>query len=157
MKRTDVIFWGAVLGLFLVFPRIEEAAAGVRGATWMPRAQLQPAQEAASTWTDPETERVWTAKDNEYDLNWQEAMDYCSALRTGGFQDWELAPIQELQKAYYHHIAKHIRQTSCCSWSSTKNGEKEAWQFSFVSGSRYSSALSRSQHRRALCVRHSGK
>jgi Protein of unknown function (DUF1566) len=105
-----------------------------------PRVPLQRIQDSA-TWTDPETSLTWAAKDNEYDLNWQEAMDYCPALKTGGYRDWELPSIQKLQQAYHHNIQKHVRLTACCAWSSTKNGSGEAWGVDFVYGSRYSYGL----------------
>ncbi len=48
-------------------------------------------------WVDPSTELMWTKKDNGRDINWRGATKYCRELRLGGFSDWRLGAIEELE------------------------------------------------------------
>jgi Protein of unknown function (DUF1566) len=57
-------------------------------------------QRAAGEWIDPQTHLMWTLNDNGHDINWKGAVEYCKALRTGGFSDWRLASIEELKGIY---------------------------------------------------------
>ena len=55
-------------------------------------------QAAAGEWVDWQTTRVmWTLKDNGSSIDWNGAVAYCKSLRTGGYSDWQLPTIQELQ------------------------------------------------------------
>src|ERR1035438_8708186 len=51
-------------------------------------------------WTDPATGLMWAAKDNEKDVNWHNAINYCRNLRLAGYSDWRLANMFELQPLY---------------------------------------------------------
>jgi hypothetical protein len=51
-------------------------------------------------WIDPATGLMWAGKDNGKDVNWGKAKKYCRNLRLGGFSDWRLATIEELQGIY---------------------------------------------------------
>ena len=55
-----------------------------------------PATAAGLTWTDGASGRVWTTQDSGQPVNWQEATDYCNALRLDGRRDWRLPEVKEL-------------------------------------------------------------
>jgi TPR repeat protein len=89
-------------------------------------AQLE-AHRTADEWVDTHTQLMWTLKDNGRDVNWQEAFEYCKALRTGGFSDWRLPDDLELfamktptQAGY--HIKGGIELTGPVVW-----GQKGAY------------------------------
>jgi hypothetical protein len=48
-------------------------------------------------WTDPATGLQWVHADNNADLDFDQAVDYCKNLKLGGFKNWRLPEIQELQ------------------------------------------------------------
>ncbi|ETR68455.1 MAG: hypothetical protein OMM_10510, partial [Candidatus Magnetoglobus multicellularis str. Araruama] len=50
-----------------------------------------------STITDNATALMWTQKDSQKALNWDDAIDYCEALQTAGHNDWRLPNAKELQ------------------------------------------------------------
>jgi hypothetical protein len=47
-------------------------------------------------WTDQATGLMWTRGDNDADLDFNQAVDYCKNLKLGGFSDWRLPEIEEL-------------------------------------------------------------
>ena len=49
---------------------------------------------------DQETGLMWTRRDNGEDVNWHEANEYARHLRLGGYSDWRLPTIEELEKLY---------------------------------------------------------
>ncbi|HUN85124.1 MAG TPA: DUF1566 domain-containing protein [Terracidiphilus sp.] len=51
-------------------------------------------------WTDPSTGLMWAGKDNGRDVSWKGAVKYCRDLRSGGYSDWRLANMAELQGIY---------------------------------------------------------
>jgi hypothetical protein len=51
-------------------------------------------------WIDPATGLMWAGKDNGKDVYWRKARKYCRNLRLGGYSDWRLATIEELQGIY---------------------------------------------------------
>jgi hypothetical protein len=127
---------------------------------------------ARPTWTDPATGLMWTKKENDSDVNWQQAMDYCRNLQLAGYSDWRLPTIDELQGIYDANANSdggwHIKgnlQISKSQWSSSQgNSSREKWSFYFSawgstnSGNRYSTRLGVSHYdARALCVRRSGE
>jgi hypothetical protein len=119
-------------------------------------------------WTDPATGLTWTKSDNGSDVNWNQAIAYCSNLRLGGYSDWRLPTIDELQDIYdpgidipgqwpggdaiTWHVKGNLNLTTW-EWSSSLKNAREAWLFYFANGMRYSLRLSESSTDRALCVR----
>jgi hypothetical protein len=107
---------------------------------------------------------MWTMKDNGEDIDWQQANKYAEQLRLGGYSDWQLPTIEELEKLYdpqnstNHNIRKPFRLTSFV-WSSTKEGSGSAWAFGppFGGGIRLPFPMVNSRGHRALCVRRSGE
>ena len=47
-------------------------------------------------WTDQSTGLMWTRSDNNADLDFDHASDYCKSLKLGGYSDWRLPEIEEL-------------------------------------------------------------
>jgi hypothetical protein len=71
-------------------------------------AGAQSARETTSTkaaqrhevWTDTSTNLMWATKDSGKDVSWKGALKFCRILRLGGYADWRLANIPELQAIY---------------------------------------------------------
>ena len=91
---------------------------------------------------DPETRLMWTTEDNGTDISWPQANEYAKELRLGGYSDWRLPTIDELEKLYdpkggnKYNIRKPFRLTGWWVWSSTKEGSDSAWGFYFDLGGR---------------------
>ncbi|MGA2834176.1 MAG: DUF1566 domain-containing protein [Terracidiphilus sp.] len=112
-------------------------------------------------WADPATGLAWTTEDNGSDVNWNQAIAYCANLRLGGYTDWRLPTIEELQGIYdvnasEKHVKGNLNLSSKYFWSSTPASSK-AWFFFFSNGRRYTFRISDSKEDRALCVRRFGK
>jgi hypothetical protein len=140
----------------------------------------QETQPSAS-WVDPSTGIMWAARDNGKDVNWHQAMKYCSALRLSGYSDWRLPTISELQAIYdgsgfatpapkgvtWALAGKAnggLLLTGAREWSSSRISDDRghltgyAWQFDFPHGQRWGyDPLGYSGSLRALCVRGSEK
>ncbi len=58
---------------------------------------------SSETWTDPDTQIVWTARDNGKDISWKAAASHCHKLRLNGFSDWRLPEMVEAQGVYDKH------------------------------------------------------
>jgi hypothetical protein len=126
------------------------------------RAQIQtPTKVALVSWTDPVTGLTWTKQDNGSDVNWNQAIAYCANLRLGGYTDWRLPTIDELQDIYDananvdgYHVKGNLKLSEYWQWSSSSgNASGEAWRFTFSHGGRISGPLGFSGGKRALCVR----
>jgi hypothetical protein len=135
------------------------------------RAQNQtPANVAPPVgWTDPETGLTWTKSDNGSDVDWKQATTYCTNLRQGGYSDWRLPTIDELQGIYDPSVdvpgrgpdgnvvpwhAKGNLKFSGWPWSSSLDkNTKFAWYFAFINGRRLIERTDSSTNDRALCVR----
>lgn len=48
-------------------------------------------------WTDPATGLQWVHADNNADLDFDQAVDYCKNLKLGGYSNWRLPEIDELK------------------------------------------------------------
>ena len=140
--------------------------------------------QARGYWVDPSSGLMWAAKDNGKDVNWHQATSYCQKLRVGGYSDWRLATIEQLEelidiKAYapQHVGAKTILHFNMGSnvhggllvtgqvWSSSENVDdrgkliRNAWYFDFVNVRRSDDdgdvGLRDKYNKRALCARDS--
>lgn len=113
-------------------------------------------QRAAETFTDPATGLMWTAKDNGDDIGAAAAGRYCTALRLGGFDDWRLPTIAELEQVSdrsviaTNKIKPPLKLSGCCPWSSSKQGRAGVvFAFNFGQPWPYEGTL----NCRVLCVR----
>jgi hypothetical protein len=112
---------------------------------------------------DKATGLMWTRRDNGEDINWSDATEYAKQLRLGGYSDWRLPTIDELEKLYdrmggnKYNIRKPFQLTGSWVWSSNTEGSDSAWDFLFDLGRRHSHHMDFSFDERALCVRRSGE
>lgn len=113
-------------------------------------------------WLDKETGLLWTSTDNGSGISRVQAGRYCQELSLGGFRDWRLPSINELQRLFGgpadgggHHVRGPL-QLSGWQWSATE-GERpgESWSLDFGDGGRASVASGDSGLNRASCVRSS--
>jgi hypothetical protein len=114
---------------------------------------------------------MWAAKDNGRDIEWQDAKFYCENYHGGGYKDWRMPTLDELEGVYDKrkarpaactdrngiHIATELIDVTClCLWASeTNSSTDEAAIFDFGPGIR-SAFNSQQVLCRALPVR-SGK
>jgi hypothetical protein len=127
-------------------------------------AQLGICQDPAGTWKDKATGLLWSVKDNGSDTNWVQANNYCKGLTLGGYTDWRLSTLKELETIFDKRQSKMykakdpIELTGESMWAeATDSGN--AWIFSFFNGgtSMLPTTGSCGGSGRALCVRSSGK
>jgi hypothetical protein len=128
----------------------------------MPLFAIQAASDGS--WKDNATGLIWAIKDNGSDVNWNLARDYCGNLRVGGFSDWSLPTIDELEALYDEKLSKQFKARGpielggSCSLSETKNNSGEVWSYCFSYGGRSLGPISgHGSAGRALCVRRPGK
>jgi hypothetical protein len=114
----------------------------------------------ADSWVDPVTHLNWTAADNGFGVSQKQAAEYCRRLTLGGFNNWSLPSIDELQTivgftpAQTGYRLRAPLKLSGWQWSSTPGLQKgEGWALDFGDGGRASVADGDSGLNRALCVR----
>ena len=115
---------------------------------------------AAVVWSDSKTGEDWTLADNGSGLSWRQALRYCKELALGGFRDWTLPAIDQLQGLFDpsqnqagYHIRAPLKLTGW-EWSATPGEQKgEGWALDFGDGGRASVPDGDSGLNRALCVR----
>lgn len=111
-------------------------------------------------WRDERTGLIWAAADNGSGLTVSQARYYCRQLRGGGWQDWRLPAIGELQTLFGgladergFRVIVPLR-LSGWAWSATEGNEPaENWALDFGDGARASVAAGDAGLNRALCVR----
>jgi hypothetical protein len=113
-----------------------------------------------SFWKDSASGLTWAAKDNGSPVSANQASDYCSSLRSGGYSDWRLPTIEELEALYDSKLSKQykvkgpIELSDACVLSGTTNSSGEVWSFCFNSGGRNLGGGSGcGSSGRALCAR----
>jgi hypothetical protein len=119
---------------------------------------------------DTKTKLMWADKDNGSDIKWQDAKFYCENYRAGGYKDWRMPTLDELEglfdaskshpAACYSrnsmHVATELIDITCfCPWAS-ETSDSEAAIFDFGPGIRSAFASQLARFSRALPVR-SGK
>jgi len=115
-------------------------------------------------WVDPDTQLMWAGADNGSGVSLRQAVRYCRQLTFGGFKDWTLPSIDDLQRIFGgpesqvgYHITGPVKLTGW-QWSSTAGRQEgEGWVLDFGDGGRASLADGDSGLNRALCVRHALK
>jgi hypothetical protein len=136
------------------------------------RAQNQtPANLPLVGWTDPATGLTWTKEDNGSNVDWYQAIAYCTNLRLGGYSDWRLPTIDELRDIYDPSIdipwtsgyaanctVKGRLKLSGFQWSSSRSmqndGDALIFAFNMANGNgTISVPPGNGDFKRALCVR----
>jgi hypothetical protein len=59
---------------------------------------------------DTKTNLMWAAKDNGYNINWQDAKSYCENYRGGSYKDWRMPKKDEVEGLY---DARKTYQSEC--------------------------------------------
>jgi len=123
-------------------------------------AALGQTKKIAEYWVDPETKKMWLAADNGSGVSLSQAKRYCRESSVGGFADWTLPSISDLQGLFGghadqqgHHVKGPIKLTGW-QWSASPGQQDgEAWTLDFGDGGQASVAAGDSGLNRALCVR----
>ena len=92
-------------------------------------------------WIDSDSRLMWAAADNGSGVSWSQAKRYCRESSLGGFRDWTLPSIEELQKLFGgpgngsgYHVKGPIKLTGW-QWSSTAGQQEgEGWALDFGDG-----------------------
>ncbi len=75
-------------------------------------------------------QRQWTTQTNGSYLRWPDAVAFCDDLRLGGYEDWRLPTLSELESLHSPDTATGIRSPinigGCCLWSDTTLEERPA-------------------------------
>jgi tRNA A-37 threonylcarbamoyl transferase component Bud32 len=111
------------------------------------------------TWVDPATRLMWALHDNGAYVTRKKAVDYCRNLTLGGYTDWRLPEIGQLEGIYdasQNHVKGGIQLTLQFYWSATEGRSGSAWSFDFLHGERGQLAPDNYFYC-ALCVRKSEK
>lgn len=111
-------------------------------------------------WLDARTGLQWPAGDNGSGVTRSQARAFCRALSTGGFRDWRLPEIGELQTLFGGQpdergvrVRAPLKITGW-AWSNTEGKEpEENWALDFADGARASVVAGDAGPNRALCVR----
>ena len=86
---------------------------------------------------DTRTKLMWAANDNGSKVNWVDATAYCADFRAGGYTDWRMPTLDELEGLYDEeatqqmgsfalHLTELIKLTACCPWASETRGMQAA-------------------------------
>ena len=75
----------------------------------------------AETLKDTRTKLMWTAKDNGSDITWNNAVRYCDGLNLGGYRNWRLPTIKELEGLLRDNpeLRDTMNLSGAIFWSST--------------------------------------
>jgi hypothetical protein len=112
------------------------------------------------TVSDKKTGLMWAAKDNGDLISWPKALTYSQNYNGGGFTDWRMPTLSELNSLYDpgeknsggYHMTKLIKTTAATCWASDTRGYKAA-RFNFTYGQVYWLRKSYSGSSRVLPVR----
>jgi hypothetical protein len=111
-------------------------------------------------WSDERTGLLWAAADSGSGVTVSQARSYCHQLTAGGFHDWRLPEINEVQTLFggqpdergFRVVAP--LKLSGWAWSATRGNEAaENWTLDLGDGARASVAAGDAGLNRALCVR----
>ncbi len=116
---------------------------------------------ANGTVLDSNTNLMWAAQDNGSDISWDTAEMYCRQFNAGGYSDWRLPTISELESISAQsvegntnfHLTRLITLTGCCPWASETQGSDIAAYYTFFRSSEATSTRTFTNGKRALPVR----
>lgn len=121
--------------------------------------ELRKLEARERTYRDIETRLMWPTADNGSDVTWVRAGKICDDLKHGGWEDWRLPTVEELdglQQMWSQRAFKTpdpITLTSCCPWSSERIDAERAWNYNFRFRRPFEGHVNYSYDLRALCVR----
>lgn len=110
-------------------------------------------------WRDLDHGLMWPKRDNATNVTWAKAETFCEELETGGYTNWRLPTIVELESIQAmwslrpYKITDAILLTSCCPWSDTQPSDTTAYNVDFRYRRRFETHQKLSYSLRALCVR----
>jgi formylglycine-generating enzyme required for sulfatase activity len=85
---------------------------------------------------DTRTNLIWAGEDNDFGINWADAESYCENYRGGGYTDWRMPTLGELEGLYESGNYKNVIQiTGFFVWASETRGS-DAATFDFITGER---------------------
>jgi hypothetical protein len=98
----------------------------------------------SGTVLDTKTNLMWAAKDNNSKINWYDAKSYCQNYQGGGYTDWRMPTLDELEGLYdpnnqnrygYKMVTDLIEITHWWVWSSEVSDSKaRAFRFRYILG-----------------------
>jgi len=121
--------------------------------------QLRKTERQEKMFPDFRSDVMWAREDNRSNVTWRAAREYCAELDLGGWRDWRLPDIEQLEslQAMWSQAAfktaDPIKLTECCPWSSTEIDEQKAWNFNFRFRKQFEGFKGHSFGMRALCIR----
>ncbi len=89
------------------------------------------------TFRDLDRSLMWVRRDNARDISWARAGGYCEDLTLGGFDNWQLPSLAELEtlEAMWSiralKVADQVQLTACCLWSTTEGPEGGVFNLDF--------------------------
>ncbi len=102
---------------------------------------------------DAKTGLMWASRDNGSDINWADAKAYCDNYSGGGYSDWRMPTLDEMEEVYYSKsYLRFIQFTGYAVWSAKVRNSSAAY-FHFSNGSRRLPHQSNTSGTRALPVR----
>jgi len=85
---------------------------------------------------DTRTNLMWAGEDNKFGISWTDADSYCENYRVGGYTDWRMPTIDELEGLYEIGYYKNLIQiTGWYVWAS-ETYSSDAAIFHFTGGGR---------------------
>jgi hypothetical protein len=140
-ERIGLMLWQRGLDSLAKFMFTTIILCGVTCAAMGQDSKPAAGVDTKATWKDSATGLTWAVKDNGISVSPNEASDYCSSLRSGGYSDWRLPTIDELEALYDSKLSKRykvkgsIELSDPCVLSGTTTSSG-TWTFCFNSGSR---------------------
>ena len=116
---------------------------------------------------DSSTRLIWAAADNQEDINWFQASHYVEKLRLGGYSDWRLPTVNELEQLFQtgnnnrppslgcsggYRIVNSFHLSCGVLWSADRKNDG-AYALNFISGKPQYDNPSGGGRRRVLPVR----
>ncbi|MBI5557799.1 MAG: DUF1566 domain-containing protein [Deltaproteobacteria bacterium] len=107
---------------------------------------------------DGKNKLMWAVQDNGGDIAWEEAKSYCEKFRAGGYADWRLPTLAELETILDPASEKRFKTfepitlSGCCPWTSDTRQNRAKTIF-FMMGEMNSFVKTTTSSMRALPVR----
>ena len=121
--------------------------------------ELRKTERRERVWRDLDRGLMWARNDNAADVTWSKAGLYCEELETGGYTNWRLPAIAELESIEAKWSMRPFKtvdpiyMSACCAWSTTQASGTTAYNVDFRYRRRFETNRGLSYNMRALCVR----